>query len=588
MTNDINYSLVNQKRIKKVDNKIAKLKDEDEKDIYIKYKDDLNNMSLNDAKKNLAINKSKRKRKQILTYNLFKVAAIICLPIALYGLFNSFYNLIDSIICSSISASSVTKVAALAQVKNALAAFGAGIAGGGAIIVARHYGAGDLKSAKKYSAVLLSIIFVVSLLIILVLTPLSDWIVRLASVGADDDSIMYFRLQLLELAIVAINTMYFGLEKAKGNSKNIMYLNILVLLVKMLFTVMFVYALPHMIDGFRPNIFHIEISTILGQSALLIIAIFTLFSKRNILRINIKELSLRWKYVKQVLFLAVPIFLGKFIMSLGKVVVNSMCGEFYGLDTGGHLENGVVVDSLIVGALAVSNNLTGLCVNPTNAFEEGGSTIISQNLGAKNMRRAMRAFIANLIWVAIISISGYILITFVFQNQLINIFNYKPNASAEELEKTQNLIKYIKEIYIYDSISIIGLGFTAAVLGLLYGFGQTYLSGILNFSRIGIRILTLLVCKFWIGMDYRAAGVSMGVSNVLILLLSVVFLIIFRMRVKKHGYNGMYFTDAEPELVELKEDDGKIKNNDEKINEEILDDNIVKKDIIEEEKLGEQ
>lgn len=74
---------------------------------------------------------------------------MICFPIALYGLFNSLYGLLDSIICSAISASSVTTVSALSQVKNALSAFGAGIAGGGAIIVARHYGAGRIEEAKR-------------------------------------------------------------------------------------------------------------------------------------------------------------------------------------------------------------------------------------------------------------------------------------------------------------------------------------------------------------------------------------------------------------------------------------------------------
>ena len=551
MEQEIDYEIINSKRIKKVENKISKCNDQDDLIILNKYKEDLLTNDYKVASKNRAINRSKKRRKQILTLNLFKVAAMICLPIALYGLFNSFYNLIDSIICSSISAKSVTTVAALAQVKSALSAFGAGIAGGGAIIIARYYGEGNIGKAKKNSAVLFSIILVVSGLIILVLIPLSEVIIRLAAVGANGDSILYFRLQLVELAIVAINTMYIGLEKAKGNSKNIMVLNLLVLGVKMFFTIMFVYIFPNIIDGFKPNIFQIELSTIFGQTALLFIAIFTLFSKKNILRISIKELSLRWKYVRPILMLSIPIFLGKFIMSIGKVIVNTMCGSFYGLETGGHIENGVVVDSLIVGALAVSNNLTGLCTSTTNAFEEGGSTIISQNIGAKNMKRAKRAFLANLIWVAIISILGYILITFVFKEQLINIFSYKPNASEEEIAKTNDLIKYIKEVYIYDSISIIGLGFNAAVLGLLYGFGQTYLSGILNFSRIGTRIITLLICQYWIGMEYRAAGVSMGVSNVIILILSLIFMLLFIRKVNKKGYMGMYFSDPEPEINDV-------------------------------------
>ncbi|UKI49009.1 MAG: hypothetical protein L6U99_09415 [Clostridium sp.] len=45
-------------------------------------------------------------------------------------------------------------------------------------------------------------------------------------------------------------------------------------------------------------------------------------------------------------------------MSIGKVAVNSLCGYFYNNTT----------DGLIVGALAVSNHLSGLVTTPTNAF----------------------------------------------------------------------------------------------------------------------------------------------------------------------------------------------------------------------------
>lgn len=527
-----------QKRISKLEVKISKCKDEDKKKILQQYKDDLMTFDLKEARRRRALNNSKKKRKQILTGNLFQVGIAICLPIAIYGMFNSFYNLLDSIICSDISASSVTTVSALSQVKNALSSFGAGIAGGGAIIVARHYGSGKLADAKKNSAVLFSIILVVSGLIILGLIPLSRVIINLASVSdVSSDTILYFRLQLIELAIIAVNTMFIGLEKAKGNSKSILWLNLLVLVVKLTLTVTFVY-------GFKvKSIIYIELATIIGQLVLLGIGLGTMFSSRNIIRIRITDFSLRWRYVKPILFISVPIFFGKFVMSLGKVVVNSLCGSFYNETT----------DGLIVGALAVSNNLSGLVTTPTNAFEEGGSTIVSQNLGAKNMKRAIKAFWCNLILVLSISIVGFILVRFIFLDQLVNLFNNKGGTAStpEEIKKSEQLVIYIKDVFKYDCISILALGLNAAVLGLLYGFGQTYLSSILNFSRIGTRIITLLICHYGFNMDYRAAGISMGISNVVILLLSLMFLVAFLIKIKKKGFQGMRATDPEPEFSEL-------------------------------------
>ena len=100
---------------------------------------------------------------------------------------------------------------------------------------------------------------------------------------------------------------------------------------------------------------------------------------------------------------------------------------------------------------------------------------------------------------------------------------------------------YIKEIFVYDSLSIPSLGLTSALLGLLYGYGKTFLSSILNFSRIGIRIISLVVCHS-IGLNYTAAGISMGISNILIGIMALCFLLFFLVTLKKKGYKGLYLS----------------------------------------------
>ncbi len=532
------FDSLNQKRLK---NKLVK--QEDILNNYYSEIEDLKNLGVHQMKINSSLRKSAKKRKQILTGDLMKTIISICFPIAIYALFNSFYGLIDSVVCASINADSISKVSALSQIKSLISSFGGGIAAGGAIIVARHYGAGNLKEARKNSSVLVILGVVVSLVVIILLVPLARTIISLAQVpNIDSNTINYFRLQLLELAFVTINTVFIGLEKSKGNSKMIFKLNILVLVVKLFFTLIFVYVFN------VKNIMWVEFATILGQLSLFGIAIYKLFSSKNILKINIKDFTLRWRYVGPILAISIPIFLGKFVMSFGKVFVNAMCGLYYNEATSG----------LIVGALGVSNNLSGLVTSPTNAFEEGESTIVSQNLGARNINRAMKAFVKTFILVSIISITGFILVRFVFLDGLVEMFRSKPDLSkmteaqiiAEQIKSAKN-IEYIKNIFQYDCISIIALGFNAAVLGILYGFGKTGLSTILNLSRIGTRILTLWILHDFVRMDYQAAGISMGISNVVIFIISLVFLIVFFIGLKKKGYNGMHLGDKEPEIAEI-------------------------------------
>lgn len=477
-------------------------------------------------------NKDAKRREMILKGDLMKTILIICLPLALYQFFNSFYSLIDQVICAQISTDAQNAVASISQIKGAIQAFGAGVAAGGGVLVARLYGGGRVKDAQGASSNLLVLSIIVSVILIVILVPLAVPIMKLARVAEESIAIGkgYFRLQMIELSLVTINSVFIGLEKAKGNSKIILKLNLLVLGIKLALTCLFIFGFKWL------DIVFVELATILSQLTLTAIGIHYMFNKKNIIRLSFKQMTPKKEFILPILKLSIPIFLGKFVMSMGKVVVNAMCGEFWNAATNG----------LIVGTLSVSNNMCGLITSPTNTFEEGESSIVSQNLGNKNIKRAVRAFFKTLIAVSIVSFVGFFLMRVVFINQLVGLF-----TSADS--KSEMYKEMVKEIFVWDSLSIPSLGVTAAVLGLLYGFGQTKLSMILNLSRIGSRIIILLIfhSQFPNMSPTLCAGLSMGISNCIILLVSVAFLVVFLIRIKKKGFNGMYLSDPEPEMTEL-------------------------------------
>lgn len=484
-----------------------------------------------------------RRRNMILKGNLTKTILMICLPLALYSFFNSLFVVIDQIISANISADAQNAVSSIGQIKSTIAAFGGGLAAGGCVLVARYYGAGDVKKSREASSNLYMMSIVLSLILILIIVPSAGLILKACQISPASRRIgkSYFQLQMIELVFISLNSIFMGIEKAKGNSKRILILNVGVLIIKLTLTCLFVY-------GFKlQKIIYVELASIIAQFILTAISIFILFDRRNIIHIELKMLWFKKEHVKLIIALSVPIFIGKFIMSLGKVVVNAICGNYWNS----------VTEGLIVGSLGISNNLSGLITSPTNTFEEGESTIVSQNLGNKNMKRTLKTFWRTLIIVTIISFTGWILLRFVLCDYIVELFTLaKKNkaTSAEDLRKLELTKKMVKEIFVFDSLSIPSLGIAAAVLGLLYGFGQTVLSTIFNFSRIGSRIV-ILITLHHLKPDLDptlCAGLSMGISNILILLVAVLFLIIFLIKVSKKGYKGMYFTDPEPEVSELR------------------------------------
>lgn len=505
----------------------------------------------------MAMNDVER-REMILKGNLMKTIIKICLPLAIYQFFNSCYTLLDQIICAYISTDAQNAVSSISQIKNAISAFGAGLAAGGGVLVSRCYGAGSVKEARHASSNLFFLSIIVSLLLMLILIPLAIPIMQLCQIAPNSIKIGsgYFQLQLLELAFISLNSVFIALEKAKGNSKIIFKLNILVLIVKLAFTCFFIFGLK------LDDILFVELATIIGQVSLTGIGLFYMFRKKNIIRLSLKMLLPKKDYVLPILKLSIPIFLGKFVMSMGKVVVNGICGAYW---NEGNVDP--LMDGLIVGTLGVSNNMCGLITSPANTLEEGESSIVSQNLGNKNLKRAVKTFNKTLLLSVIFSAVGYLLMRFVFVDLLTELFtltrkikienaNYTAAEIALELEKLEVYKQMIRDIFVWDSLSIPALGVNAAVLGLLYGFGKTSLSTILNLSRIGSRIIILVLLHTFNPnlAPTLCAGLSMGISNIVILILSFVFLFIFLIQLKKKGYKGMQLSDPEPEISELKYD----------------------------------
>lgn len=464
-----------------------------------------------------------KKRNQILNGKLFPVIIYICAPLFIYNFFNSCYSIIDSILVSNINATSISAVASLGQVSNLLQTLGMGLAGGGGIIVARLFGADRIDEARKNSNVLFSMGGIIVVILYVICLPLALPIMKISKIPDELITIgtSYFIVQILNLGFIVFNSILISLQKAKGNTLPILLLNIMSMLIKVALSFIFIFGMN------VQNIIWLSVATLASQFVLFAVLLTINLQKSNIFRLSFNMLSLRWKYVKPILVMSIPIFIGKFIFAYGKVSVNAMSSTY---------------GPLVVGALGVSNNMNGLATSPVNSIEEGESTIISQNLGNRNLKRALGVFTRSFLIAVVLGLIGYVLIRFALQAQLIALFQL--NSEAADSAQFGALVK---SIHRYDSLSIPSLAISSAVLGLLYGFGQTKLSMVLNISRVFVFRIPVLwyLQKFHSELGAECTGISMAISNIAIALTSVAFLIFFLIKIKKKGYKGMFFDHDE-------------------------------------------
>lgn len=436
--------------------------------------------------------KDRKFREFSLNASAWKVILYISLPLALYQSLNQLFKILDSMMAAHISSSAVSTVSYLSQLDMTLSAVGGGLAVGAGVKISEAYGSGDFSLVKKRVSTLYSLCAAVSILLLGILLPFTEEFLRFAGTPKEfmADGVSYFRLDLIGMVIMFFNNVYISVERARGNSKRILILNVFVIAVKLILTAVFVYV-------FHGGIHMIAIATILSQALMFAAAAVNICQPDNVFGFSFSSISLKKSVVFPILAISGPVIVEKAAFSLGKVLVNSMS---------------TVYGALTVGALGISNNIGGITTTPHIGFQDGSSAIISQNLGAGKPARALEIFF----WTAAIDVSisaVTMVLNLVFLRQITWLFAQN-DPGFQEL---------IMSIYWFEAWGAIPLGINSAVVGMLYGFGKTKYTLLINFCRVfAFRVPVLWILQQFTSLGSISVGIVMAVSNIGVGILSAV------------------------------------------------------------------
>lgn len=438
--------------------------------------------------------KDKKFRDFALNGNLWKVIFYVCIPLSIFQLINHLFNILDTMMASHVSAIAVSAVAYLSQVQNMISAVGTGLAVGSTLKISEAYGAGDYTLVKKRLSSLITICAGISL-VVLVMMPFTPVLLRLMGTPADfiDIGTKYFVITLFSTVLSFFNNVYIAIERSRGNSKRILRLNMFVIALKLSITAFFIY-------GLHADITMIAVASVISQAFLFIMAIKNICIGNNAFTFSIHSISMKRRVVAPMINLSFPVIVEKVAFAMGKTVINSM-SKNYG--------------PITVGALGISNNINGITTQMQNGFQDGGSSIISQNRGAGNNKRALETFWKLVIINGLIGLAGYILLN-VFIDPITYLFANSADGFNPEFQQT------IIHVFRYDSFgSCVPLGINSAVMALLFGFGKTKLTLLCNFCRVFVfRIPILWALQNFTTLGSESVGIVMGASNILTAMLS--------------------------------------------------------------------
>lgn len=399
------------------------------------------------------------------TGSIWKKIIAFAIPLFLGNLFQQFYNTADSLIVGNfLGSSALAAVSSSGNLIFLMVGFFNGLAVGAGVVVARYFGAKKFDIVQRAIHTIVTLGFFCGIALTVAGVVAAPQILVLMGTPAEvlPNSVTYFRIYFCgSLAFVMYNFLV-GILQAVGDSKHpLMYL-IFSSITNIVLDLIFV-AVFHFGVGAA------ALATIISQFLSALLCFLHLLKGPKEYRIYLSKLRIDPLMLRQIISNGLPAGLQNSIISLANVVVQSNINKF---------------GQMAVAGCGSYSKIEGFAFLPITCFALALTTFISQNLGAKEYKRAKKGAVFGVVCsVVTAELVGVVIYT--FAPYFIAAFNSTPEVLSYGVAQahTASLFYFL-------------LAFSHCMAGILRGAGKST-----------VPMFVMLVCWCIIRVSYISIAV---------------------------------------------------------------------------------
>ncbi len=454
---------------------------------------------------------AKTNTEMILGGNMTRALLSLAVPIMINNLIQTMYNLTDTYWLGKLQTTRMAAISLVSPMQNVIIQFGQGITMAGAILISQYVGARDKENAKNMAdhIFVCSIIFsVVCGLLCFLLTPaVVGWL------GAEGDvytlGITYIRIVICDLPFLFMINIYSAISQAQGDTLRPMQLNMLGIIINMILD-------PLFIMGFKWDITGAALATFLAKIPCAVIAFIAVTRGKNEIKADLKGFKFNGNMFRNIISVGLPTALGSSTMQLGFLLMT---------------KNVLMYGDGAMAAYGIGNRINSIITMPANALGGAVSTIVGQNVGARQLDRAVGAYRkGRLMSVVFLFVLGLILSKFL-SRPIVEIFTHDESVILMASEFLSIMAFWCFTNGVYNTTT-----------GIFNGAGNTVVTMIVEATRLWIwRFFTLYVFRtfFHMGVEsvWYCVVASNGISAVIIYILYKMGLWKMRIRRLVNAYN---------------------------------------------------
>lgn len=435
---------------------------------------------------NKAQSTAQKNSEQILHGSLTKAILVLAIPIVINNFIQTMYNLTDTYLLGKLGTDEMAAISLVSPVQNMVINFGQGFTLAGAILISQYVGAGDSKNAKSMANQLFTVAMLFSSFLAICCILCTPFIT--AWLGADGNVLKYgctyLQIVLTDLPFLFMINLFAAVSQAQGDTVRPMRLNLLGVILNLFLDPLFILVFHWGVAG-------AALATMLAKAPCAIIALVDLVKKDKPIYIELKKETLKPKseMIMRIVRLGLPTAIGGSTMQLGFLLMT---------------KNVLTYGKTAMAAYGIGNRINGIITMPSTAFGSATATIVGQNVGAEQYKRADAAYRR----------ARGMIVVFLFAAGMLLSRNFASTFMVKIFSHDNEVIPMASDFLSIMAFCCFTNGVYDTTKGYFNGHGKTVITMLIDASRLWVfRFLTLFIFSNVFKMQERSVWFSVVASN---------------------------------------------------------------------------
>ena len=281
----------------------------------------------------------KERSEMILHGNIYKIIAIISIPIILNNFIQQLYSLADAFWLGKLGTAEFASTSFTWPVVFLFNSIGIGLSIAAISLISQLLGRKDYTNAQKYADTLINISLIFSIMFMILGFVSAELIVNL--MGATGDlakySIIYLQYSYLGIPFIFLYYIYSSVLSAQGKNAIPTMISAICVILNMILNPIFIFdVIPFTsIPGLGLGVKGAALATVLTQGIMFVVGFIHLRFNKDFIKLNLNSLLyIKWErsILKRIYRITLPSVLGQVGSSIGFIIMNSFI-QSYGTET---------------------------------------------------------------------------------------------------------------------------------------------------------------------------------------------------------------------------------------------------------------